>query len=87
LLKLPVGTRLYLGTQAVVKITGLRNPCTQLNGIQEGLMAAVLDRDEQGHLIRKAGVMSIVLIGGEVRSTALIRVELPPEPHQPLERV
>lgn len=87
LLRLPMGTYLYLGAQAVVNITGLRNPCVQLNGIQEGLMAAVLDRDERGNLIRKAGVMGIVLIGGEVRPTDPIRVELPPEPHQPLDRV
>ncbi|MBE9051023.1 MOSC domain-containing protein [Nostocales cyanobacterium LEGE 11386] len=87
LLRLPMGTHLYLGAQVVVEITGLRNPCVQLNGIQEGLMAAVLDRDEQGNLIRKAGVMGVVLIGGEVRSHDMIRVELPPEPHQSLDRV
>ena len=87
LLGLPVSTLLFLGTQAIVEITGLRNPCAQLNSIQEGLMAAVLDRDEQGNLIRKAGVMSIVLVGGEVRPTDLIRIELPPEPHHPLDRV
>jgi MOSC domain-containing protein YiiM len=87
LLRLPVGTRLHLGTGAVVEITGLRNPCAQLNGLQEGLMAAVLDRDEQGNLLRKAGVMGVVLAGGEVRPTDPIRVELPPEPHQPLEPV
>ncbi len=84
LLGLPVGTRLHMGTDAVVEITGLRNPCAQLNGIQDGLMAAVLDRDEQGNLIRKAGVMGIVLASGAVRPDDTIRVELPPEPHQPL---
>jgi MOSC domain-containing protein YiiM len=87
LLRLPVGTQLSLGAQAVVEITGLRNPCAQLNGIQESLMAAVLDRDKQGNLIRKAGVMSIVLVGGEVQPTDPIHVELPPEPHRPLDRV
>jgi len=87
LLRLPVGNQLSLGAQAVVEITGLRNPCAQLNGIQESLMAAVLDRDEQSNLIRKAGVMSIVLVGGEVRPTDPIHVELPPEPHRPLDRV
>jgi hypothetical protein len=84
LLALPAGTRLHLGAEAVVEITGLRNPCAQLNGIQNGLMAAVLDRDEEGNLIRKAGVMGIVLAGGAVRPADTIRVELPPEPHQPL---
>jgi MOSC domain-containing protein YiiM len=84
LLHLPVGTRLHLGVAAVVELTGLRNPCAQLNHLQPGLQAAVLDRDAQGHLIRKAGVMGVVLAGGEVRPADPIRVELPTEPHQPL---
>ena len=84
LLRLPVGARLHLGAQAVVEITGLRNPCAQLDSIQPGLMAAVLDRDAQGNLVRKAGVMGIVLASGEVRPTDPIRVELPPGPQQPL---
>jgi MOSC domain-containing protein YiiM len=84
LLKLPVGTRLCLGAEAVVEITGLRNPCAQLDRLQHGLMAAVLDRDEHGRLIRKAGVMGVVLAGGEVRPADPIRVQLPPEPHRPL---
>jgi MOSC domain-containing protein YiiM len=87
LLGLPAGTRLHLGDAATVEVTGLRNPCAQLDGIQPGLMAATLDRDEQGQLIRKAGVMAIVLNGGEVRPGHPIRVELPPEPHRPLEPV
>jgi MOSC domain-containing protein YiiM len=87
LLALPTGTRLHLGIDAVVEITGLRNPCQQLNSIQEGLMAAVLDRDEEGNLIRKAGVMGVVLVAGEVHPSDTIRVELPPEPHQPLNPV
>ena len=87
LLRLPVGTRLHLGAEAVVEITGLRNPCAQLNRLQPGLMDAVLDHDAQGHLIRKAGVMGVVLPGGEVRPPAPTRGELPQEPHQPLEPV
>jgi MOSC domain-containing protein YiiM len=87
LLALPVGTRLHLGAAAVVEITGLRNPCAQLDRLHEGLMAAVLDRDAQGQLIRKAGIMGIVRAGGEIRSSDPIRVELPPGPHQPLEPV
>jgi MOSC domain-containing protein YiiM len=87
LLGLPTGTRLHLGSTAIVEVTGLRNPCYQLDDFQEGLMKAVLDKDEQGNLIRKAGVMSIVLAGGEVRAGDPIRVELPPEPHQPLQPV
>ncbi len=84
LLDLPAGTRLHLGDAAVVEVTGLRNPCAQLNQIQPGLMAATLDRDEQGNLIRKAGVMAIVLSGGDVHPGDPIHIELPPPPHQPL---
>jgi MOSC domain-containing protein YiiM len=87
LLALPTGTRLHLGDTAIVEVTGLRNPCVQLDGFQQGLMAATLDRDEHGNLIRKAGVMSIVLADGEVRPGDAIRVELPPVPHRPLEPV
>ncbi len=84
LLALPTGARLHLGGSAVVEVTGLRNPCAQLDGFQPGLMAAVLGRDEHGGLVRRAGVMGIVLAGGEVRPGDPVRVELPPEPHQPL---
>ncbi|HET8629482.1 MAG TPA: MOSC domain-containing protein [Thermomicrobiales bacterium] len=87
LLGLPTGTRLHLGDEAVIEVTGLRNPCAQLDGIQPGLMAATLDRDERGRLVRKAGVMGVVLAGGEVRAGDPIGVELPPEPHRPLEPV
>ena len=87
LLALPAGTRLHLGETAVVEVTGLRNPCVQLDRFQEGLTAATLDRDENGELVRKAGIMSIVLAGGDVRAGDPIRVELPPPPHHPLKPV
>ena len=87
LLGLPTGTQLYVGHSAVVEVTGLRNPCYQLDDFQNGLMKAVLDKDEQGNLIRKAGVMGIVLTGGEVHVNDVIRVELPPEPHEALKPV
>ena len=87
LLGLPRGARLRLGDTAVVEVTGLRNPCAQLNRIQDGLLDATLDRDEQGRLIRKAGIMGVVLTDGEVRPGDPIQVELPAEPHQPLEPV
>jgi MOSC domain-containing protein YiiM len=87
LLDLPAGTRLHLGGSAVVEVTGLRNPCIQLNHFQPGLMAACLGRDGDGNLIRKAGVMGIVVAGGIVRPRDPIVVELPPEPHQPLKPV
>ncbi|HMJ42048.1 MAG TPA: MOSC domain-containing protein, partial [Pseudolabrys sp.] len=67
--------------------TGLRNPCRQLNTYQPGLMAAVLDRDADGNLVRKAGVMGIVLAGGEVAAGDPIRVEMPAGPHQRLTEV
>ena len=87
LLGLPTGARLRLGDEAIVEITGLRNPCAQLDKIRPGLMQATLDRDAQGNLIRKAGVMGVVIAGGEVRTGDPIAVELPPEPHRPLEPV
>jgi MOSC domain-containing protein YiiM len=87
LLGLPTGTRLRLGDSAVVEITGLRNPCAQLDKLQSGLMAATLDKDADGNLIRKAGIMGIVLADGEVRPGDAIEVELPPEPRQPLQPV
>jgi MOSC domain-containing protein YiiM len=84
LLALPTGTRLHLGREAVVEITGLRNPCSQIDRFQQGLMAAVLDRDSSGQLIRKAGVMGVVLAGGDVSAGDAIRIALPPSPHRPL---
>lgn len=87
LLGLPTGARLRLGETAVVEVTGLRNPCGQLDGIQKGLMAATLGRDASGNLVRKAGIMGIVLESGEVRPGDAIRVELPPPPHRPLQPV
>ena len=84
LLGLPTGTRLHLGSDAVVEVTGLRNPCRQLDKFQPGLMAATLARDGEGNLVRKAGVMGIVLAGGEVKEGDPVRVELPPPPHTSL---
>ena len=86
-LALPKGALLHIGETAVVEVTGLRNPCSQLDGIQPGLMAALLDRDADNNLVRKAGIMGIVLQGGEVRPGDVIRAELPPLPHIPLDRV
>jgi MOSC domain-containing protein YiiM len=87
LLALPAGARLHLGQAAVVEVTGLRNPCRQLDTLEPGLMAATLAHDAAGNLVRKAGIMAIVLASGEVREGDPIRVELPPPPHQKLEPV
>lgn len=84
LLALPASTRLHIGSAAVVEITGLRNPCHQLDQLQPGLMKATLDHDARGNLIRKAGVMGIVVHGGEVRPRDRIELELPPTPHRAL---
>jgi MOSC domain-containing protein YiiM len=84
LLALPTGARLRLGDAAVVEVTGLRNPCVQLDELHPGLMAATLGRGARGELVRKAGVMGIVLAGGEVRPGDTIRVELPEPPHRAL---
>ena len=82
LLGLATGTRLHIGKDAVIEVTGLRNPCAQLDKLQKGLMAATLDRDADGNLVRKAGIMGIVLSGGEVRPGDPVRVEPPPPPHR-----
>ncbi len=84
LLGLPTGTRLHLGPEAVVEVTGLRNPCAQIDNFHDGLLKHVLGRDEDGNVVRRAGIMSIVVVGGEVRPGDAIRVELPAEPHGPL---
>jgi len=87
LLALPTGTRLRLGAEAVVELTGLRNPCVQIDRFQEGLMGAVIGRDAEGRPVYKPGVMAIVLAGGVVRPDDGIAVELPAEPHRALVRV
>lgn len=87
LLELPTDTILHIGKTAVIKITGLRNPCVQIDNFKPGLMKAVLDHDKEGNLIRKAGIMSIVLESGEVRPGDSIHIQLPTIPYKKLERV
>lgn len=84
LLALPRGTRVRLGADAVVEVTGLRNPCVQMDRFQDGLMEAVLRRSDDGAVERLAGVMGVVLAGGEVRPGDPVVVELPPGEHLPL---
>lgn len=86
LLSLPRGTRLHVGSDAVVEVTGLRTPCKQIERFQPGLLAAV-SQDAKGNVFFKSGVMGIVLKGGVVRAGDAIRAELPPEPHQRLGKV
>src|SRR5690606_875662 len=84
---LPTGTLLHIGREAVVEVTGLRNPCTQIDNFRKGLLARVVGRDAEGNVVRRAGIMGVVRTGGEVRPGDAITVELPPEPHRPLGRV
>jgi len=84
LLALPTATRLRLGAEAVIELTGLRNPCRQIDALQIGLMKALLGRDSQGRLMRKSGVMAVVIEGGDVKAGDLIVVELPTGEHRPL---
>ncbi len=84
LLALPVGAQLHFGAHAIAEVTGLRNPCGQLNGIQRGLMDATLEKRSDGTLVRKAGIMAVIRVGGSVVVGDRIRVELPPLPHRAL---
>lgn len=86
LLNLPKNTILKIGASEIV-ITGLRNPCSQLESIQTGLMKALLDKDDQGEIIRKAGIMGIVREGGEITTGDTIYIQLPEQPHLKLEKV
>ncbi|MEU7479603.1 MOSC domain-containing protein [Lentzea sp. NPDC042327] len=87
LLGLPTGTLLHLGPEAVVEVTGLRNPCVQIDRFSTGMLKEVVGKGPGGKLVRRAGIMSVVLTGGVVRPGDEIRVELPAEPHRPLEKV
>lgn len=87
LLGLSAGARLRLGPEAVVEVTGLRTPCRQLDGLQRGLMAATLERDAAGGLVRRTGVMSVVVAGGEVRPGDAIEIQPPAGAQRPLEPV
>ncbi|MFJ5551683.1 MOSC domain-containing protein [Streptomyces sp. NPDC093225] len=87
LLGLSAGTLLHLGDEAVVEVTGLRNPCLQIDAFRAGLLKRVVGRDESGALVRKAGIMGVVRRGGTVRPGDAIVVEAPEGPHVPLDRV
>ncbi|PWS38914.1 MOSC domain-containing protein [Falsiroseomonas bella] len=87
LLALPRGARLHLGADAVAEVTGLRNPCHQLDDFRPGLMRALIGRGADGEVLLKAGIMAVVIAGGEVAAGDAIAVELPPEPHERLQRV
>jgi MOSC domain-containing protein YiiM len=87
LLGLPAGTLLRLGGEAVVEVTGLRNPCAQIDGFRKGLMKQVVGRGEDGKVRVRSGIMGVVVAGGVVRPGDPVEVELPSGPHHPLEIV
>jgi hypothetical protein len=87
LLGLPTGTLLRLGAEAVVEVTGLRNPCLQIENFSTGMLGEVVGRDDAGDVVRRAGIMSVVLTGGDIRPGDPITVELPEGPHRPLQPV
>jgi len=87
ILRLSSGTQLRLGEEALIELTGLRNPCGQIERFKKGLLAAVLERGADGVLVRKAGVMGIVLIGGIVRPGDAVGVVYEPSHHKPLQVV
>lgn len=84
LLGLPTDTRLELGPEAVVRVTGLRNPCRQIDAFSPGLLALAVGRDADGTVVRRAGVMAVVERGGTVRPDDEVVVVLPEGPHRPL---
>lgn len=87
LLALPTGTLLRLGPDAVVEVTGLRNPCLQIDAFQEGLLRRVVGRAPDGSVLRRAGIMGVVRTGGTLRPGDPVGVELPAGENRPLERV
>ncbi|MFF7588706.1 MOSC domain-containing protein [Kitasatospora purpeofusca] len=87
LLGLPVGTLLRIGPEAVVEVTGLRNPCLQIDAFQNGLLKQVVGRDEEGNIVRRAGIMGVVRTGGTIHPGDAVEADLPPGPHRPLDRV
>ena len=80
-------TLLHIGSEAVVRVTGLRNPCAQIDGLRKGLLKVAIGRDEEGHMIRKAGIMGVVMTGGIIRPDDTIEVEPPAPPRHALECV
>ncbi len=84
LLDLPTGAKLRVGREAILELTGLRNPCVQIDRFQSGLLAQVAGRNAAGEIVRRAGVMSIVITGGPVRAGDPVVVELPAAPHRPM---
>jgi len=86
LLHLPQGSQLKIG-EAVIEVTGLRNPCKYLNDIATGLMKACIGTHDDGTIFPQSGVMGIILADGEIKAGDDIRIMTPPEPHKRLKPV
>lgn len=84
---LPVGALLRIGPDALIALTGLRNPCQQIDQFQDGLLKKCLPKDSEGNIQRRAGVMGIAISSGAITAGDEISVSLPPQPHKPLERI
>lgn len=87
LIGLPVDTQLHFAQGPVLQLTGLRNPCVQIDAFHKGLFAAMLEHSADGQLVRKTGVMAVVLQGGSVQAGDPVHVHLPPTPHRRMDRV
>lgn len=87
LICLPVGTQLRLGSNALIELTALRNPCPQINHFQPGLLKEMVEKNTQGKVVRKAGVMAVVLEGGTVNALDTIEILYPEQPYSPLEYI
>jgi len=87
LLGLPQHTRLHIGPDAILEVTGLRSPCQQINTYTPGLLKEVIQTHEDGSIIRKTGIMTVVVTTGGIHPGDPIAVHLPDGPHLPLEVV
>ena len=86
LLALGRDTLLHIGPQVVLRVTGLRNPCAQIDTFAPGLLKQVAVKTDTG-IVRKAGIMTVALTGGKIRAGDIILTEPPSGPLIPLERV
>ena len=82
----PVGTTMRIG-DAVIALTGLRNPCAQIGVFADGLHGEMLGRDDDGKLVRKTGVMAVVLRSGLVTTGDEIHVAAPAGDPIPMEKI
>ena len=87
LLSLPQGCQLHIGKTTIIELTALRNPCVQIENFQTGMLKEVISKDKQGKIMRKLGMMGVVLSGGHVQPNDEITIQLPEQPHKSLEYI